>query len=296
MKLFIHRSFLADLRASDDPNFSRRVLSKVLDADGNFVQDSDDHRYHGIGDAWIRYVSRGNTAYRVVYIRSGDTVSLYRAGNHSVEDRLGPPRADIPPIEAREARGEIDGLPLGLVAAEADADFGEFLYTSTPLQLKQFIVSLGQVSHREIWLVSPYVNVEMFQANHKFGRLIFKAREDGAAIGLITRPPSSKKELVIYEGLEAEDILVAFVERLHAKLYIFDIAVQERFRHNQKRHSVAIVGSANLTDAAMALDDRQGNEELCYRIPNSKFEAARQYVAFLEKMSKDTRSYKRLLV
>lgn len=295
MKLVIHKAFLTDLKEFDDVNFSRRVLSKVLDNDGNFISDADDHRYQGISNAWIRYVSRGNTAYRVIYIRTGETVALYRAGAHSVEDRLKPPRADASVVEVVSATSEF-GAQDRWNASDAALDFGEFLYTSTPLQLKQFIVSLGQVSHREIWLVSPYVNSEMFLPHHRFGRLIFKAREDGAAIGLITKPPTSKKELEVYEGLESEDICVAFVERLHAKLYIFDVSEEERFRRHGRRTSVAIVGSANLTDAAMALDDRTGNEELCYRVPNSKFEAARQYVGFLEKMSKDTRAYKRLLV
>jgi phosphatidylserine/phosphatidylglycerophosphate/cardiolipin synthase-like enzyme len=296
MKLQIHRTFLADLRSAEDAHFARRVLSKVLDADGNFINDGDDHRYHGVTDAWIRYVSRGATAYRVIYIRSGETVALYRAGGHSVEDRLKAPRSDIPTIEAVAAQPELAEFRAGAPSVVSADDFGEFLYTSTPLQLKQFIVSLGQVSHREIWLVSPFVNTAMFAPMHAFGRLIFKAREDGAAIGLITRPPTSKKELEMYELLEREDITVAFVERLHAKLYIFDIADEERYRMRRQRHSVAIIGSANLTDAAMALDDRPGNEELCYRIPNSRFGAARQYVAFLEKMSKDTRSFKRVLV
>ena len=56
------------------------MLSKVLGRDGSFRLDRDDHRFHGIEDAWIRVVSRGNTAYRVIYIRRGRDVYLYRAG------------------------------------------------------------------------------------------------------------------------------------------------------------------------------------------------------------------------
>lgn len=93
MALFLYRQFLVDLRTEGDAKFARRVLSKVLDSQGHFPSDSEDHRYEGIVDAWIRYVSMGGAAIRVVYIRKGQDVFLYRAGPHSVEDNLPKPKA-----------------------------------------------------------------------------------------------------------------------------------------------------------------------------------------------------------
>src|SRR3954449_2651005 len=84
-------SFIADLQAESDANFARRVFLKLFEGDGSFRPDINDHRYHGIEGAWIRYVSQGRSAFRVIYIKKGDEIFLYRAGQHSVEDNLAPP-------------------------------------------------------------------------------------------------------------------------------------------------------------------------------------------------------------
>src|SRR5687768_10185319 len=92
MKLFIAPQLLEDLRSADDPRFVRRVLTQILDEAGEFRKGQNDHRYHGIENAWIRYVSRGKTQYRLIYILNGDSVYLYRAGLHSIEENLAAPR------------------------------------------------------------------------------------------------------------------------------------------------------------------------------------------------------------
>ena len=95
MPVFLLPDFITDLQEHNAAHFARRVLQKTILPDGNFRPDSDDHRYHGIDDAWIRYVSRRRTAYRVIFLRRGENVYLFRAGEHSVEDHLSAPSADV---------------------------------------------------------------------------------------------------------------------------------------------------------------------------------------------------------
>src|SRR4051812_43593318 len=105
MPLHITRDFLNDLREAEDARFVRQVLNHTIAPDGTFRPDKDDHRYEGIEDAWIRYVSRGRTAYRVIFIRKGTSVFLYRAGLHSIEEKVAQPSAldlglevTVPPV------------------------------------------------------------------------------------------------------------------------------------------------------------------------------------------------------
>jgi hypothetical protein len=296
MATFLLSTFLSDLREIDEPHFARRVLSKVINAAGQFEADGDDHRYDEIEGGWIRYVSRGSTAYRVIYIRRGADIFLYRAGRHDVEDGLRAPSADRFATAFLVTTNTFTFSAQGHSASTGIAnDLGQLLYSSTPTQLKHYIVSLGHRSHREIWLVAPFVTPAILYPTHTFGRLLFKAKEDGAAIGLITKPPSNRDDLTVFERLEAEDIVVAFVERLHAKLYLFELDDREKYRYQMAMTSSAIVGSANLTDAALGLIDGIANEELCYRLPEAKFDEAKRYVAWLESVSKDTKAYRRIL-
>ncbi len=91
MPVHLTREFLNDLRVAQNTRFVREVLNHTVAHDGSFRPHRDDHRYDGIKDAWIRYVSRGTTAYRVIFIRKGPDIFLYRAGNHAVEDNLKAP-------------------------------------------------------------------------------------------------------------------------------------------------------------------------------------------------------------
>jgi hypothetical protein len=120
MPVFLLPDFIGDLQDHADANFAKRVLQKTLLRNGGFREDADDHRYTGVDDAWIRYVSRGSSAYRVLYIRSGTNIYLCRAGEHAVEDRFAEPAAEAMdaaiPVGAAEA-----GVAEALAARPAPA-------------------------------------------------------------------------------------------------------------------------------------------------------------------------------
>jgi Cdc6-like AAA superfamily ATPase len=97
-----------------------------------------------VKDAWIRYVSRGRTAYRIIYIKHDDSIYLYRAGDHSIEDRLAKPKKLDNTIQVKEVKVEHDHF----------YDYGDLLKNSQPLLLREVITSMYHVGHREILLTN----------------------------------------------------------------------------------------------------------------------------------------------
>jgi len=282
LKVQILPSFLQDLRDADDPRFVRRVIDQVVQEGGSFKRDPNDHRYHGVKDAWIRYVTGGKTAYRLIYLQVDDTVFLYRVGFHSVEDRLASPKA-------------LDGYPIGSIDVKAETPAfksslsGEFLKTSQPLMLSKVLASMYHVAHREIWLVSPYLSSQLLDRHSAFGMFLDRAMEDGAAIGLVTRL-SDRHPYSFYSSLEERGILVYLHAKLHAKLYVFELNKDSLCKFNRNTISTAILGSANLTESGLSLSEPNGNEELCYRVPEHQFDEAKQHAIWLANQSQDLQS------
>jgi hypothetical protein len=282
MNIYFTPDFINDLRYAGDKGFARLALNHVFNDNGEFKSDPDDHRYHGVKDAWIRYVSRGRTAYRIIYIKHDNSIYLYRAGDHSIEDRLAKPKKLDNTIQVKEVKVEHDHF----------YDYGDLLKNSQPLLLREVITSMYHVGHREILLVSPVISSSIFSPQHHFGRFLDKSIEEGTAVGLVTLPPKWES-LKWYGELETREILVYFYENLHAKLYLFDVddSTQNQFNRD-KISKTAILGSSNLTEPGFALDGKIGNEELCYRLPVCKFEEARIYVNWLIDNSIDYLSFK----
>jgi phosphatidylserine/phosphatidylglycerophosphate/cardiolipin synthase-like enzyme len=274
-----------DLRDADDPRFVRRTLDQILDEQGSFRRDSNDHRLHGVENAWIRYISGGKTAYRLIYLRLGEDVYLYRAGVHSVEDRLQPPK-------------RLDSIEVGTmnpILPEAPRHRHDqsaiLLKTSTATMLSKVVTSLYHVAHREIWLVSPYLSETLLASNSPFGRFLDKAMEEGTAVALVTRLGDNLNTKLL-DGLEARGIAVFLHPKLHAKLYVFEIDSSSLSKFDRLTNSTAIVGSANLTEAGFSLEAPTGNEELCYRIPLDQFYEAKTHAEWLANQSQDLRSIK----
>jgi phosphatidylserine/phosphatidylglycerophosphate/cardiolipin synthase-like enzyme len=272
MSLFIYDSFLTDLRDNGDANFTQRVLRKVINANGSFRQDADDHRFGGIEDAWIRYVSAGRTAFRAIYIRRQQDVLLYRAGTHSIEDNLVGPGAAAPLVEVLMAKAAAQGA--GVVEA---AIANRFLQNGIGQKRLLRNVFLGRrlMPHQEVLLISPYVSLAMFDRPHRFGMAIDNLVEDGTKITLVTRWPKPG-ELDAYRDLEARGISLLFHRSLHAKLYIFTIR-REEVKYGQDFSDAAIIGSANLTETGFGFDERNFNEELCYELPHDAHEGALEF-------------------
>jgi len=271
VKVGFLRSFIRDLQEQADPNFARRVFSKIFDAAGQFRTDAEDHRYHGIQDAWIRYVSQGRAAFRVIYIRQGETILLYRAGPHSVEDNLAPPNHTETAAALEDASTPI---------AEGSArEPGELICSLRTPALWQRVHSRRLVPHKEVVLVSPFLSPEILTRTAKFGRLLDDWIEDGSKVVLVTRPPLPDF-FPTFADLEARGVELFFHQRIHSKLYMFEVD-RPRVSYGQTYKDLYVLGSANLTQSGFYWSRDEGNEELCYGMPSSNKDALDSYVALL---------------
>ena len=277
MKVRFLPSFIADLQQQAEPNFARRVFSKLFDGNGRFRSDTDDHRYHGIQDAWIRYVSQGKSAFRVIYIRDGEQVQLYRAGPHSVEDNLSPPSSMQPAAVVKEV--EI------IKQDPSTNEPGDLICSLRTPALWQRVHSRRLVPHKEVVLVSPFLSPELLTRTAKFGKLLDDWIEDGSTVILITKPPAPEL-FAVFADLEARGVELFFHERLHSKLYMFEVDYA-RVLYNQNYSDLYVLGSANLTQRGFYWSRDEGNEELCYQMPRFKKNDLDSYVASLAIQSKD---------
>ena len=289
MKLFITPDFLRDLKNADDHRFVRRVIHQVLDDKNEFRRGQDDHRFHGIDDAWIRYVSSGKTAYRLIYIQKGENVYLYRAGSHSIEDDLARPRSKnlALPVEDVAASVSRSGRPRDPTWFDA----GELLRTQQEVMLKKVVLSMLSVGHHEIFLISPFVSEQTLSRWSPLGRFLDKMIEEETSVWLVTRPPELER-LGFFKELEERDFGVCFYKGLHAKLYIFNVDAETLNIYTKDVEPTAIIGSANLTEMGLALSNELANEELCYRLPSTKYGEARDYACWLISHSEDFTAYR----
>ena len=290
MPTFLLPEFIVDLQTNGDAHFARRVLEKTIRHDGRFREDGDDHRYDGVADAWIRYVSRGRSAYRVVFIRSGANVYLYRAGGHAVEDRLESPRdgaideaIPVTDPETGVAAG-IGGIRMPSGDEPVRQAVNRFLRNSPVTEINHAIFSRRNLPHRDIWLVAPFITPQLLLPTARFGRMLFDQVEDGASISLITAPPGDR-DIAWLERLEERDIGVYCYPRLHSKLYCFVLDENRKYERGlpdaAKLSSLVLVGSANMTAAGLALGTDRWNEEICYSVPDSEIDHVETYVTNL---------------
>lgn len=291
MKLFLTHQFLADLKEADDPRLVRRVLTQIYDADGEFRKGQNDHRFHGIEDAWIRYVSRGKTAYRLIYLLIEDSVYLYRAGVHSIEDHLSPPRRLETAIPAVKLQSQETAARPYNVWDPSTLDMGEILKTTQETMLKKVVQGLFHVGHLEIILISPYVSEQTISRRSPLGQFLDRAIEENTNVWLITRPPQTSR-LDFYRGLEERNFGVYFYKSLHTKLYLFEVNGGTLNEYNKDMTATAILGSANLTEMGLALTGELSNEELCFQLPTTKFGEARDYAHWLISHSEDVNAYR----
>ena len=290
MPVFLLPEFIADLQGHNDPHFARRVLQKTIRPNGTFREDSDDHPYRGIKNAWIRYVSRRRTAYRVIFLRQGADTYLFRAGEHSVEERLAGPRHGAV-ASALPVAEPVPGL-----AAELDAirtqerphavapPVNRFKRNLPFAQISREIFARRNLPHRDIWLVAPFVNGDLFAPTARFGRLLLDQVEDGASVALFTAPPKDQN-IEWMEKLADRNVAIFVYPRLHSKLYCFVFDENRRYdpglREGDRYSSLILVGSANLTSAGMALGEAPCNEELCYAVREDELGFVEEYVAEL---------------
>jgi hypothetical protein len=271
MATYLCPEFVRDLIQHNDAHFASRVLSKVIGSDGEFASDADDHRYNGIEGGWIRYISRQNTAYRAIFIRRGSDIYWYRAGGHSIENRLQSPRE----LVASVTFGEV---PAGLDLLTSHRN-PRYLKTSEPRLLREVLASRVLVPHRSISFITPRLSPTLFNSpGGLIGRLISSVLESSGTVTLITKPPNAR-ELTQYRWLVSRGVDLLVHRFVNARLFLFEI---DRDRlHSELTHldSVGVIGSSELTEAGLGLSDAtEIHEELCYEIAGNDLDGSMEFL------------------
>ena len=278
--------FIADLQSVRDGGFARQVLRRTLSRnDGGWLDHRDDHRYNRIDNAWIRYVSAGTSAYRVIYLRLGEDIYLYRAGPHSVEDRLPPPRprdyAGAVPVAGDGDEGET--VPKAIDADEgAESAPTLFLRSRPDAEIHRRLVGRRNLPHKEIWLVSPVVDPAVLSPTASLGGVLAAQVEDGASVSVVTSLPPDRN-IAWMEDLAARHMGVFVHPRLHTKLYCFVFDEERRFARgvpeDESARSLIVVGSADLTARGVgAAEGGDVDEELCYSPPEKELDFVEGYL------------------
>jgi hypothetical protein len=288
MTLFICREFLADLIAHPEPSFAKRALKKLVDRKGDFLPIvDDDHRHDGVDDAWIRYISTGNSAYRLIFLRKDDAIYAYRAGEHKISDHLKTPK------ELSEATKVVR-------APDTEIDLGDprlgdtrFLGSVHPRKLAQVYAERALVPHRSLILVSPSISSALLSPTGLVGELIDRVLWRDGAVTLLTRPPE-KNQLWEFEELARRKIDVLFHTSINARLSLMEVDPDLVLEEGSSAANAAIIGSAELLEPAFALGSHGTTEELCYEVPSSDYDDAFEYCLRLVDEATDIVTYRRL--
>ena len=188
--------------------------------------DSDDHRYEGIDDAWIRYISAGRTAYRVIYLRRGDNVYLFRAGGHDVEDRLAAPSQgrfnDALPITEAAEKNPTTAVAIAerIERRAGPSPVNRFRRNLPTAQIRREIMARRKLPHKDIWLVAPFINSDLFLPTAAFGKLLLDQVDDGASVVIVTSAPKDKN-IQWMERLGEHKVNIFVYPRLHTNSIVF---------------------------------------------------------------------------
>ncbi|NZA27727.1 hypothetical protein H0E84_15205 [Luteimonas sp. SJ-92] len=283
MSTYICLEFLRDLVEHNEAHFASRVLSKIVDGSGDFVPDADDHDYDGIEDARIRYISRGRTAFRAIFVRRDGHIYWYRAGNHSIEDRLQPPTRLDRAIEVRAAPQLVD--------LHAQYAFPNYLKSTEQRLLREVIASRVLVPHRSLTLVTPRISDQLFSPIGLIGRLISSVIELGGSVTLITAPPS-ERELRSYRWLVQRGVDLLVHPELNVRFLLFEVDHSNLDQEMRHIDSIAIIGSAELTQAGLG-DGAAGaiKEELCYQIGPDDLDGSSHFILHLADKALDLETH-----
>lgn len=304
MKVSLHTEFVGNLTEIGDAKVASRVLRKIFDKGGRFIDHAkDDHRYHGIKDGWIRYISQGGAAYRVIYIKDGDGVLLYRVGPHSVEDNLAAPDDTIgyyivkDPV--REAMRAVPGNEF-FIAEMAGAQFVSENTTQENNSKRRRLFHnhadrflygnlLGRrfLPHRDVYLMSPYLSMDLLRPTHAFGQMLDELIEGGATVWLISKPPKIS-EIYLFEQLSARRINVFFCQEVHAKVYAFILNREELSSDQKTSEDLIVVGSANMTWQGLnpkGLQSESIQYELSYDVPTDGWSDVERFLLHVAGLS-----------
>lgn len=249
-------------------------MAKVCDSEGGFEPAKEDHRFKGIEGGFIRYVSQRPNYYRAIYIRRGEDVYWYRAGRHQVEDRLEAPVELV-------VSGEIGGTPAGVDIMEKHRH-PRYTKSARPRFLREVIASRTLIPHKHLVLVSPCLTKTMIAPTGPIGLLTDRMQQFGGYVTVITRPPRDS-DIDAYRWFSSRGVELRLHSNLNARLYYFEVDDKQLDRELSHIKSMAIIGSAELTESSFnfpapgGMAEKIVSEELCYEIAEDDIEGAMEF-------------------
>lgn len=274
MTVYLCAQFIRDLIDHGAPGFAARALAKTVGAGAAAVGDGNDHRFDGIDDAWIRYISAGVTAYRAIYIRRDGNTYWYRAGSHHVENHVA-----VPSAEMLAAAMEVGAANHGLPAIEP-SDGSPFLKSTEHRYLRRMIAERLLIPHKSVTIVTPRLSLDLYSSTGLIGRLIDRTSQCGGYMTVITQPPAPE-ERGMYRKISANvDLLVH--EQVNARFISFDVDKDQLRAELSSTRSVCVLGSAEISERGIGRDGAEAEfEELSYEIPEVHMSGADEFVAKL---------------
>jgi hypothetical protein len=247
-----------DISSSKDNVLVRRAFLSIISELQGTSNQSNDHRYKGIANAWIRYISGGKTAYRLIYIKNGPDIIFYRCGVHDIEENLTAP--NLVPTELAEF-GQINNNVEEMTQPKT------FLTNHVGNKLT-LTALLGRrlIPNKQAWIVSPFVSPQHLQRTSGLGQLLDTLVDSGTQVFFITSQTKVREYLNICRDLESREVEVCFVESLHAKIYLF-LTDHDHWHETSNVPSLGIIGSSNLTRSGIANDFDKGNREVNFTVP-----------------------------
>lgn len=276
----LHERFVEDILSSDDAGFIKRVLNQVFSEFLGSANRKNDHRYRNIENAWIRYVSRGNTAYRIIYLTAGNEMTFYRCGEHSIEDALAAPNTNDQTVLAVEIdRGAVEEMtkPLSILAN----DKPPYIYAA--------LLGRRLIPNKSVYLVSPYISPDTLARGTRLGQTLDSIVGDGAEVVIITAAEEVEKFRIAQNDLKARKIELVFLPKLHSKIYLF-ITDSTHSHATASVASLGIIGSSNLTNRGVAVTPADGNLETNYTVSPSSIPELEEVVLNFYCRGKDYRT------
>jgi len=300
MKIFFTKKFIQDLKKIKDIKIYQSLFTKVFQDDGNFTKHREDHRFKTIENAWIRRLTGGKTAYRMIYIINNDRVYLFRIGNHDIEDNL-----------------TFDSNLNDSIAIEDHSisynknnnyeNFNEYsyfdnsylLYTKSDKKFVNELISIYQGSYKKIVLVAPFINLHILEDRHDFGKFLqkqFQLEQTKIEIFTSYKDNLNEDRLKQFENISYNlraDIY--FINKLHSKLYFFELDFEKTGNARKILEDTAIIGSANLTDSGLDFERKvhPANDEIGFKLPSIYHNEIGNYISRLKVKSHDTNSLRK---
>jgi hypothetical protein len=285
--VYLTPEFVRDIQESKHPNMARQAFGHIFDDQGKFKSDRNDHEYKGMTDGWIRWIQMGGVGLRLIYIRKGANVYLYRIVGKSDENGLSAP-ASLSKNTTFESLPE--DILQGIIESEAIIQ-SRLLHTTKPTYLNSTIRQMYHLPQSEVILLSPTVSPALFKVSGEIGRFLDRSIEEGARVVLVTAPPGPS-QIEFFDQLARRNIEVYFVQNLKTRLFLFRVNEYRVKGPDAVARPTVVLGSAELTHQSLGMGDIGRHEELCYRFPESHFETFYNYADALVKSATDLQGHK----